>query len=319
MFNYAISKRMKEITNTILMIEPVSFRFNEQTAVNNFYQKSLSNYRIEEIQSLALNEFNNFVKILELAGINVIKIKDTKSPETPDSVFPNNWISFHEDGSVFLYPMFAVNRRLERRKDILDILIKKYNFQINKINDFTDFELKNSFLEGTGSMVLDRKNKVCYASISERTDENLVNKWCNEMKYLAVTFTSRQNFNNLRERIYHTNVMMCVADKYVIICLNSIDLLEERKLVINQLKKNGKKIIEISEFQKNSFAGNMLQVKGDKNYLVMSESAYSSLSVEQIKDIESFNDILSVPLEIIETLGGGSARCMMSEVFLPIK
>ena len=317
MFYNAIKEKMKQITNTILMIQPIAFRYNEQTAVNNYYQQVLDGLSTEQTQKNALSEFNTFVDKLRKKGIDVIVVEDTKTPDTPDSIFPNNWVSFHESGNVAIYPMYAENRRDERREDILDILADNYNFEINYVKDFTEFENHNKFLEGTGSMVLDRENKMCYASISVRTDEQAVLQWCDVFNYTPICFTANQDIEGERKEIYHTNVMMCIADKYVIICLDTIDDKDERKWIKGSLEDSGKEIIEITEDQKHRFAGNMLQLMGDEKYLIMSKSAHESLTEIQIKRIEKYNPIISSSLDTIEACGGGSARCMMVEIFLP--
>ena len=308
---------MRQITNTILMIQPVAFRYNEQTAVNNYYQQVLDGSSSDKTQKNALFEFNNFVDKLRNKGVDVVIVEDTKTPDTPDSIFPNNWVSFHESGNVAIYPMCAENRRDERREDILDILSDNYNFEINYIKDFTEFEDHDKYLEGTGSMVLDRENKMCYAAISIRTDEQAVLQWCDVFNYTPICFTSNQDVEGERKKIYHTNVMMCVADKYVIICLDTIDDKDERKWLKGSLEDSGKEIIEITEDQKHRFAGNMLQLMGDEKYLVMSKSAHESLTEIQIERIEKYNPIISSSLDTIEACGGGSARCMMAEIFLP--
>jgi hypothetical protein len=308
---------MKQITNTIMMIKPVGFRYNEQTAVNNYYQKVLANLTAEQTQENALSEFNAFVDKLRNAGVNVVVVEDTKNPDTPDSIFPNNWVSFHENGIVGLYPMCAENRRDERREDIFDILVDEHGFSIEEIKDFTEFEEHDKFLEGTGSMVLDRENKICYAAISIRTDEIAVMQFCEELGYRPVCFTANQDVEGERMAIYHTNVLMCVADTFVVICLDTIDDAIERENVVENLKETGKEIIEITEEQNQRFAGNMLQVMGDKPYIVMSNSAYNSLSESQIKTIEKHCPIIYSSLDTIEACGGGSARCMMVEIFLP--
>jgi len=308
---------MKQITNTIMMIKPVGFRYNEQTAVNNYYQKVLANLTAEQTQENALSEFNAFVDKLRNAGVNVVVVEDTKNPDTPDSIFPNNWVSFHENGIVGLYPMCAENRRDERREDIFDLLVDEHGFYIEEIKDFTEFEEHDKFLEGTGSMVLDRENKICYAAISIRTDEIAVMQFCEELGYRPVCFTANQDVEGERMAIYHTNVLMCVADTFVVICLDTIDDAIERENVAENLKETGKEIIEITEEQNQRFAGNMLQVMGDKPYIVMSNSAYNSLSESQIKTIEKHCPIIYSSLDTIEACGGGSARCMMVEIFLP--
>jgi hypothetical protein len=317
MFYFTTKKKMSQITKHILMIQPVSFRFNEETAVNNYYQKVLDGVTPEKTQDLALAEFNDFVDKLRAKDVNVVVIEDTKEPDTPDSIFPNNWVSFHSDASIGLYPMCAENRRTERREDIFDVLVDEHGFKIEEIKDFTQFEEYDKYLEGTGSMILDRENKLCYAAISVRTDEQAVLQFCDVFGYQPVCFTANQTVNKQRLAIYHTNVMMCVADRFVVICLDSIDDEEEKKNVIDHLKKTDKEIIEISEEQKHHFAGNMLQVMGDQPYLVMSDSAYHSLSKDQIEKIENYCPIIHSSIDTIEACGGGSARCMMAEIFLP--
>ena len=309
----------KQSTDTLMMIRPVQFRFNEQTAVNNYYQKAIEGLSASEIQLKAAEEFDHFVEKLRSKKINVIVVEDTPDPSTPDSIFPNNWISYHSDGRVGLYPMYAENRRLERRPDILEKLQSKEGLKITEIIDFSKFEKESLFLEGTGSMILDRPNKIVYAAISLRTDEKVLDEFCDKFAYKAVKFVANQTVNGERLPIYHTNVMMCVADDLAILCTDSIDDEAERKAVIESLDRTGKEVIEISEDQKHHFAGNMLQVNGTdgKPYLVMSAAAHQSLNEEQIKRIEKYCEILSSSLDTIEALGGGSARCMMAEVFLP--
>lgn len=307
----------KQYTQTILMVEPVAFHYNAQTAVNNYFQQKPES-SADEIQALALQEFQQMVNALREKGVNVLTIKDTPNPHTPDSIFPNNWISFHENGDCVLYPMFAENRRQERREEDIFELLESKGFLIKDIIDYTEAEDDNIFLEGTGSIILDRENKLAYAAISPRTDEDLFIEFCEDLEYTPVYFTAYQTVNNERLPIYHTNVMMCVADRYAVICLDSLDDVQEKKHVCDVLLDSGKEIISITEEQMHQFAGNMLQVGGlGQAYLVMSQSAYNSLTTEQIEAIEKYNPIISVDIETIETLGGGSARCMMAEVFLP--
>ncbi|WP_084017337.1 citrulline utilization hydrolase CtlX [Moheibacter sediminis] len=309
---------MKQYTNTILMVEPVDFRFNAETAVNNYFQNE-TDESSESIQQKALNEFQAMVSKLREHGVNVITIKDTLEPHTPDSIFPNNWISFHENATIALYPMFAQNRRDERREDdVLDLLGEK-GFDTEEVMDYTSAEEDEIYLEGTGSIILDRENGIAYAAISPRTDEELFLEFCEDFEYTPVIFEANQTVDGERMQIYHTNVMMCVADEYAVICLDTIDDKSEKKNVVASLKESGKEIISITEEQMNQFAGNMLQVggMGSSKYLVMSQTAYNSLTPEQVEQIEKFNKIISVDINTIETLGGGSARCMMAEVFLP--
>lgn len=308
-----------QITNTILMIRPVSFRMNEQTAVNNYFMEDLE-IKNQEINAKAQVEFDDFVEVLRSKGVDIIVIEDVKLPDTPDSIFPNNWISFHADGTVVLYPMFAQNRRNERREDVLETL-EVQGFVIENIVDYTSAEEAEVFLEGTGSILLDRENEKAYCALSERADEELFIEFCEDFEYFPVLFTANQSVDGKRLPIYHTNVMMCLAEQFAVICLDSIDDKKERKNVLDHLKKDGKEIIAISEAQMHHFAGNMLQVLGggDKRFLVMSSAAYHSLSEVQIKQIEKHCEIVHSSLETIETCGGGSARCMMAEVFLPRK
>ncbi|WP_370477970.1 citrulline utilization hydrolase CtlX [Tamlana flava] len=309
---------MQQTTNTILMVRPENFRMNEQTAVNNYYQKVLDGILPETVNVRAQNEFDAYVEKLRGVEVDVIVVKDKVETDTPDAIFPNNWVSFHENGDVGLYPMFAENRRLERREDILDILEEK-GFQIRNIIDYTSAEDEHVFLEGTGSVVLDRVNSIAYCALSPRADEDLFIEFCEDFEYMPVIFTAYQTINGKRKPIYHTNVMMCVAETFAVICLSSIDGKKERKNVIKHLKESDKEIIDITEDQVKQFAGNMLQVKGSNNerYLVMSQAAFDSLTKTQIQNLEKHNKILSSSLDTIEACGGGSARCMMAEVFLP--
>lgn len=309
---------MQQTTNSILMIRPINFRMNEQTAVNNYYQKVLSTMLPDSVNINAQLEFDNYVNKLKSYGVEVIVISDVEDSDTPDSIFPNNWISFHENGTVGIYPMFAENRRHERREDILDQLEEK-GFVIKNSVDYTSAENEGIFLEGTGSLLLDRVNRKAYCALSPRADEDLCIEFCEDFEYTPVVFSSFQTVNDKRKAIYHTNVMMCLAETFAIICLDSIDDKKERKNVLKHLKEDGKKIIEISEDQVNNFAGNMLQVRGtdDELFLVMSQAAYTSLNPSQLSQIRNHCKIISSPLDTIEACGGGSARCMMAEIFLP--
>ncbi|GAL63385.1 citrulline utilization hydrolase CtlX [Algibacter lectus] len=309
---------MQQTTNTILMIRPVNFRMNEQTAVNNYYQKDLENTLPKTVNAKAQQEFDTYVDKLRNIGVNVIVVNDTEDTDTPDSIFPNNWVSFHENGNVGLYPMFAENRRVERREDILETL-EENGFVINNVIDYTTAEDEDIFLEGTGSVILDRVNRKAYCALSPRADEDLFIEFCEDFEFFPVIFNANQTVEGERKAIYHTNVMMCVGETFAVICLSSIDDKKERKNVLKHLKEDGKTIIDITEDQVNNFAGNMLQVKGsdDTSYLIMSQSAFDSLTKQQINTIEQHTKILSSSLSTIEFCGGGSARCMMAEVFLP--
>jgi hypothetical protein len=309
---------MKQTTNAILMIRPVAFRMNEQTAVNNYYQKVLDGLSPETVNAKAQAEFDTFVAKLRKVGVNVTVVEDTLEPNTPDSIFPNNWISFHESGDVVLYPMFAENRRAERREDILDVL-EDEGFQINEIMDYTLAEEDNVFLEGTGSLLLDRENGKAYCALSPRADEELMIEFCEDFEFTPVIFEAFQTVNGERKLIYHTNVMMCLGDTFAVICADCIDDKKERKMVLDSLRGDDKEIILITEDQVNNFAGNMLEVKGknDERFIVMSESAYKSLTKKQIAQLEAHVEIIHSSLDTIEACGGGSARCMMAEIFLP--
>jgi hypothetical protein len=309
---------MKQTTNSILMIRPVAFRMNEQTAVNNYYQKVLDGLLPATVNAKAQQEFDVFVEKLRAVGVDVTVVDDRENADTPDSIFPNNWISFHENGDVALYPMFAENRRLERREDILDTLEEK-GFVIDNIMDYTSAEEDGFFLEGTGSLLLDRENGKAYCALSPRADEELFIEFCEDFEFTPVIFEAFQTVNNERKLIYHTNVMMCLGETFAVICADCIDDKKERKMVLDSLKGDEKEVILITEDQVNNFAGNMLEVKGadDRRYLVMSTSAHQSLTKKQIAQLEEHVTILSSSLDTIEACGGGSARCMMAEIFLP--
>ena len=300
------------------MIRPVAFRMNEQTAVNNYYQKVIDGLLPATVNAKAQQEFDAFVAKLKSVGVDVIVVEDTLNPDTPDSIFPNNWISFHENGDIALFPMFAENRRLERREEILDILEEK-GFVIDNIMDYTSAEEDDFFLEGTGSILLDRENGKAYCALSPRADEELFIEFCEDFDLNPIIFEAFQTVNGERKLIYHTNVMMCIGETYAVICADSIDDKKERKMVIDSLKGDDKEVIYITEDQVNNFAGNMLEVKGanDRRYLVMSAAAYKSLTKKQIAQLEEHVTILSSSLDTIEACGGGSARCMMAEIFLP--
>ena len=309
---------MQQTTNTILMVRPTNIRANEQTAINNHYQKEIHDVTLLALQLKAEKEFDVFVEKLRNVGIDVIVFEPKDGLDTPDAHFPNNWISFHENGVVGLYPMFAENRRTERREDVL-FKLEDEGFLINHIMDYRTAEDQGMFLEGTGALLLDRVNRKAYCALSNRADEELFIEFCEDFEFTPIIFTANQTVDGKREPIYHTNVMMCLGETFAVICLASIDDAKERKNVIKHLKEDGKEIIDITEAQVAKFAGNMLQVKGfdDKPYVIMSQAAYDSLTQDQIKKLEKHAEILSSSLSIIEACGGGSARCMMAEVFLP--
>ena len=309
---------MSQATNSILMIRPINFGYNEETAKDNHYQtKELTHKNANE---RAQKEFDNMVNKLRQNGISVHIFHDDENEYTPDSIFPNNWVSFHENGDVGLYPMCAENRRMERRPEVLDFL-ENEGFTVSNIVDYSSAESENKFLEGTGSMILDRENRFAYCSISNRSNEDLFIEFCEDFEFTPIIFNSFQTVGNKRLPIYHTNVMMCVATDYVIVCLDSIDDKKQRKNVSSFIKDSGKKLIEISENQVESFAGNMLELVNDKgeSVLVMSKSAEDSLNENQKNIITKYSRIISSDINTIETCGGGSTRCMMAEIFLPKK
>jgi len=296
------------------MIRPVNFGYNEETAESNAFQNKDKNQ--QEVQAKALSEFNGFVSVLRKNGVDVTVVDDTPQPYTPDSIFPNNWVSFHSDGNVFLYPMQAENRRLERREDIIAYLEDK--FKVHHIEDLSRFEVENKFLEGTGSMVLDRVNKIAYACLSPRTNKDVLGVFCQQSGYTSVCFDATDEHG---KAIYHTNVLMCVGSKFAVICLDSISNPHEKVVVTESLKTTGKEIINISFAQMNRFAGNMLEVKNQLNetLIVMSESAFKVLETEQISTLEKYGKLVYSDIHTIENNGGGSARCMMAEVHLPVR
>lgn len=307
---------MRQITDTIFMVRPIQFRLNEETAVNNYYQDE--GVKIIDQNKKAQDEFDAFVIALQEKGIHVLIVQDRIEFDTPDSIFPNNWISTHENGDIALYPMFAENRRRERRPDAME-LMEAQGFQINNVIDYTSAEDEGIFLEGTGSLLLDRVNRKAYCSLSARADEEMMIEFCEDFEYTPVIFKAYQTVGEERLPIYHTNVMMALGEDYAVICLDSIDDKKEAKNVLNHLKTDGKEVIKITEQQVNAFAGNMMQVHNDKGdrILVMSDQAYKSLTAVQIEKLEKYNEILHPSITTIETLGGGSVRCMMAEVFLP--
>lgn len=297
---------------TILMIRPARFGYNAQTAANNAFQRRAQEDD-DAVADRAVVEFDAFVAQLRQHGVDVMVVQDGEEPHTPDSIFPNNWVSFHADGTLVLYPMFAENRRLERKAGVLAAIESR--FLIRRRIDFSAYEAEGRFLEGTGSFVLDREHRVAYACHSPRTDESLFRDFCRQMGYRAIVFDAADRNGTV---IYHTNVMMCVADRYAVINLEALGG-PDRIAVTDALRDTGKIIVSISHEQMDRFAGNMLQVtnREGRRYLVMSSQAFGSLRAEQLSLLESFNPIIHSPLDTIERNGGGSARCMMAEVYLP--
>lgn len=305
----------EQVTSNLLMIRPVNFAFNQETASSNTFQQP------EDINREALNTsaqecFDELVAQLRLRDINVHVFEDTPEPYTPDSIFPNNWLSTHHSGKVMIYPVEAVNRRAERRQDVLDFLKKNYDFHV--LLDLTHFETDGKYLEGTGSIVLDRVNRIAYACLSSRTHPEVLKAWQKVIDYELVTFEA---FDKAGVPVYHTNVVMSMGDTFCVICLEAIADPDQRLAVKQKLENSGKTIMEITMDQMSAFAGNMLLVKNrkDKNFLVMSDRAYASLTREQADTMDYFAEILHTDLGYIETVGGGSARCMIAEIHLPEK
>lgn len=307
---------MQQASKNIMLVRPATFSFNTETANSNYFQNKLIGVDRESITKQAIKEFNDFSEKLKANNINVFVFNDTLNPPKPDAVFPNNWVSFHADGTVVLYPMCAINRRNEKRQDILEEL--KMNFVINNIVDLSANEAKGKFLEGTGSIIFDHINKIAYACLSPRTDKDLFIYVCDILKYKPVYFYS---FDKNGKEIYHTNVMMCVGEKFAIICLESITSLSEKQFVINSLKTTGHQIVDISFEQMNNFAGNMLTVENNSGtlFLILSKKAFDTLSTIQKNILTNYCELLPVQIDTIETIGGGSTRCMMAELFCPEK
>lgn len=294
----------------LLMIRPAAFAFNAQTAVNNFFQAHSSLEDDAAIHTAALREFDDMVLLLNDAEIDVLVVQDTAQPHTPDSIFPNNWISFHEGGHV-IYPMYALNRRLERALDIWQGIPTS-----KLLLDLSDEEINRRFLEGTGSLVLDRKNRIAYAALSDRTDAHLVHRWCDVMGYEPVTFHALQTVAGERMPIYHTNVMMSVGEDFALWCPACIDNETERNTVEKSLRSSGKELITISELQMHSYAGNILQVFNRKReaFILMSATAEEALQGSSMELLKRHGTILSIAIPTIERFGGGSVRCMVCEI-----
>ena len=306
---------MSSNLHSVLMIRPCNFRVNKETLENNFFQTKSIQLENDFILNQAIIEFDSLVEKMKASGINVLVYQDDFKHDTPDSIFPNNWVTFHKDKKIAIYPMFAENRRLERSENVI-VFLEENNVKINEVIDYSEAEKNNFFLEGTGSMVLDRINKKTYCSISERTSENLIDEFCSDFNYMPIIFNSFHTVDSKRQKIYHTNVMMCVGKKFAVICLDSIDNKNERNKVIQSLEDDNKEIIIISEDQLNSFAGNMIELIVNKNsFLIMSQIAYNSLNKNQIKRLSKYSKIISSSVDTIEKCGGGSVRCMIAEIF----
>jgi hypothetical protein len=304
-----------QATNNILLIRPANFNFNNETALSNAFQQLASESELS-IRQAAINEFDAFAKKIALKGVNVTVIDDTAFPPKPDAIFPNNWVSFHADGSVILYPICAANRRPERRIDIIQTLQEK--FIITQVIDLSYYEKENRFLESTGSIIFDHENKIAYACLSPRTDKNIFIEVCALLQYKPIYFTSTDKNG---QAIYHTNVMMCIGSRFCAICLESITDLQEKETICDALRHTGHQIIDISFEQASNFAGNMLELSiGDEqNILALSQTAYDSLHIEQKTILEKLVELVPLSIKTIETIGGGSARCMIAEIFLEQK
>jgi hypothetical protein len=308
----------EQLASAVMMIRPINFNFNEETAQSNAFQVTPNPTGANQIQNFALKEFNVFTERLNKAGIQTVIFEDSPLTYTPDSIFPNNWVTFHSDGKVVLYPMEATNRRLERKLDFIYRLRDEQGFYISEIIDLSKFEQEDKFLEGTGSMNIDRENKIVYACYSGRTHPEVLKEFCNIFGYRSIIFhaVDRNNFP-----VYHTNVAMAVGQNIAVLCTESIKSPEEKQMVINALEETGKLVIDITFEQMHQFSGNMLQLSNDKGepILVMSEQGYSVLNDVQRESICSRTSILYSDIRHIETYGGGSARCMMAEIFNPKK
>lgn len=311
-----MAHKTAQTTSSILMVRPQRFFYNPETAVSNAFQQQAGQAEAKDLERQALKEFDDMVSTLRENGIEVIVKQDSPEPPTPDSIFPNNWVMFHPLGKVSLFPMEAVSRRNERRMDFIDDL--RENFKITELDDWSDYEKREKYLEGTGSMVFDHENRICYACLSTRTDADLLNEFCQATGYEVEGFNA---FDKNGKRIYHTNVLMCVGKKLVVLCTEAVWHPAERERLTARIKDTGKELLEISLKQMNQFAGNMLQLTNSQGeeLLVMSGRAFGSLEQHQVKAIEKHCRIVHTPLTTIENLGGGSARCMMAEVFLPPK
>jgi len=306
----------KQTTSHILMVRPANFAFNEETAANNAFQSRDGKLNAAEMRERAMQEFDGFVAQLRTAGVDVIVAEDSSSPVKPDAVFPNNWVTFHQEGTVITYPMFAPTRRLERSDAIIETVLGK-GFHSDRRLHFEASEQSEQFLEGTGSIIFDHQHRLAYACLSPRTDAVLLEKLCQSIGYQKVVFNS---VDGNGQDIYHTNVMMALGETFVVICLDTVRDPAERKLLEEKFKETGKEIVDISLAQMNSFAGNMLQVRNTEGQtiLVMSNQAYRALTPAQIEKLKGHTQLLHAPIDTIENYGGGSARCMMAEVFLPI-
>ncbi|BDD09651.1 hypothetical protein FUAX_20830 [Fulvitalea axinellae] len=311
-----ITKESKQVPSSIMMVRPVRFGYNAETAVTNAFQVQDTGESAEQIQEKALEEFLSARDKLREEGVKVVEFVDTSEPHTPDSIFPNNWISFHDDGKVVLYPMCAENRRTERRKEFIDSLVEEYGFSVSEVIDYSDKEAEGVFLEGTGSVIFDYVNMIAYANYSPRTDKALFEEVCDRLGFKPFGFTS---VDKAGKDIYHANVLMCLGDDFAVVCEESIRDEKERKALRDSLEKTGHEVVSITMDQMYSFAGNMLEVCNERGhrYLVMSQCAYDSLDDQQLETLAKYAKLLPLDVSTIEEKGGGSIRCMMAGVNLP--
>ncbi len=296
------------------MVRPKHFGYNAETAENNTFQSSEGAENDDKIKELGLGEFNEMVRLLRSEGVNVLVIEDLDQPVNSDAVFPNNWFTTHENGVLATYPMFSPSRRTERRPDIIEALEKKYGY--SRRYEFEYLEGEELFLEGTGSMILDRQNKIVYACLSPRTSIMALDKFCVLFGYRKIIFHA---VDDQGKDIYHTNVIMTLGSEFAVICMECIQNEDEKETVHETLRSTGKTVIEISFDQVRQFAGNMLEVRDHAGQakIVLSESAYNALSIKQLETLASFGKLIRIPVPTIEKYGGGSVRCMMAEVFVP--
>ena len=310
-----MKKISRQTANAVIMIRPVKFGYNEETAISNaFQQKDVTDEKA--IQAAAVKEFDEFVSKLRKHEIEVITFEDTPDPHTPDSIFPNNWISTHEDGTVIMYPMMAPSRRKERRADIIDSLANIYHFQINRKLDYSNLENEGRYLEGTGSIVFDYAHNTAYANISDRTEEAILQEVCRELNYEMVAFRA---VDKKGKDIYHTNVVMCIGEAFSTICLQAIPGDEQREMVKNKLLTAGHMIVDITYDQLYAFAGNMIQVRNtcDDKFIILSKTAYDTLDKAQLNTLKENGTLIPVSIPTIEKYGGGSVRCMVAALHLP--
>lgn len=307
----------RQSSHIVMMIRPGSFRSNEQTAVNNAYQQDADGPL--DAVTVAREEFDGVVRALRSHGVTVAVFEDEADEDTPDALFPNNWVSFHSDGRVGLYPMFAPNRRRERREYFLHSLAQDLDLELDSFVDFTEFEEHEVFLEGTGSLILDRVNRLAYAAIGPRTDHRAAEQFCEEFGYDLCAFTAHQTTGDIEAPIYHTNVMLAIGTDWVVVCPDIIGDPVERQEVLDALSGSGRTIVAISPDQVNGFAGNVLEVRNAEGMplIAMSTAAHDAFTPEQREVLTSFAPIVHAPIPTIERLGGGSVRCMLAEVFLP--